>query len=200
MKTLVVYYSSYGHTETLANAIADGARQVKGNEVTVKRVPETLPEDVQKKMGMKTDRAHPVATIDELPDYDCLLIGTPTRFGRPPAQMAAFFDQAGGLWGKNALVGKVASVFASTATQHGGQELTLMSMIANMLHLGCVIVGLPYSAAGQMKLDEVTGGSPYGVTTIAGGKGDRVPSKNELELAQFQGKHAAEVAAKLAVR
>lgn len=199
MKTLVLYYSSYGHTETLADALAEGAKKVAGNQVAVKRVAETLPEDVRQKMHMKSDWKHEVISgPDELKDYDALIIGSPTRYGRPAAQMAAFLDQTGGLWGQNALVGKVASVFTSTATQHGGNELTMMSLIANMLHLGCVIVGLPYSAKGQMTLDEISGGSPYGVSTIAGGQGQRQPSTNELELARFQGEHVAKLAAKLA--
>ena len=198
MKTLVLYYSSYGHVETLAHAIADGARQLQGNDVAVKRMPETLPDDVQKQMHMKMDRKDPVATIAELPQYDCIIVGTPTRFGRLPAQAAAFWDQAGSLWMQNALVGKVASTFTATATQHGGNELTLMSMITTLLHLGLVIVGLPYAAKGQMTLDEISGGSPYGVSTIAGGQGQRQPSANELEMARYQGKHTSEIAAKVA--
>lgn len=199
MKTLVLYYSSYGHTETIADALAEGAKKVAGNTVDIKRVPETLPEEVREKMHFKKDWKHEViGGADELKSYDALIIGTPTRYGRPAAQMAAFLDQTGGLWSQNALVGKVASTFTSTATQHGGNELTLISMIANLMHLGCVIVGLPYSAKGQMTIDELSGGSPYGVSTIAGGQGQRQPSKNELELARFQGEHVATIASKLA--
>jgi NAD(P)H dehydrogenase (quinone) len=197
-KVLVLYYSTYGHIETMAKAVAEGARGVDGVEVTVKRVPELMPEDVAKKAGVKLDQAAPVAKPEELADYDAIIIGTPTRFGNMAAQMRNFLDQTGGLWAKGALVGKVGSVFASTATQHGGQETTLISTIVTLLHQGLVIVGLPYSCQEQMTLDEIAGGSPYGATTIAGADGSRQPSDKELTMARFQGRHVAEIAAKLA--
>jgi NAD(P)H dehydrogenase (quinone) len=196
-KILVLYYSSYGHIETMAQAVAEGARSA-GAEVVIKRVPELVPETVAKAAHFKVDQAAPVATVDELPDYDAIVFGVPTRFGNMAAQMKNFLDQTGGLWFAGKLVGKVGSVFASTATQHGGQESTILSTHTVLLHQGMVIVGLPYTWAGQMKLDEVTGGSPYGATTIAGADGSRQPSANELEGARFQGKHVAEIAAKLA--
>ena len=196
-KVLVVYYSSYGHVETMANAVAEGAREA-GAEVSLKRVPELVPDEVAASSGFKQDQAAPIASPKELADYDAVIFGTPTRFGNMSAQMRNFLDQTGGLWFTNALVGKVGSVFVSTATQHGGQESTLLSFHTTLLHHGMVVVGLPYTAAGQMRLDEITGGSPYGATTIAGGQGERQPSANELELARFQGKHVAEIAAKLA--
>jgi NAD(P)H dehydrogenase (quinone) len=196
-KILVLYYSTYGHIETMAGAIADGARSVAGTEVTIKRVPELMPEDVARKAGVKLDQAAPVAAPAELADYDAVIFGTPTRFGNMASQMRNFLDQTGGLWAKGSLIGKVGSVFASTATQHGGQESTLLSFHTTLLHQGMVIVGLPYSAAGQTRMDEITGGSPYGATTIAGGDGSRQPSENELELARFQGRHVAEITAKL---
>ena len=195
-KVLVLYYSSYGHLETMANAVAEGARSA-GAKVDVKRVPETVPAEVAKAAYFKLDQAAPVATIDELANYDAIIVGAPTRFGRMPSQMGAFLDQAGGLWARGALNGKVGGAFTSTATQHGGQEVTLFSMITNMLHFGMVVVGLPYSFAGQMTLDEVVGGSPYGATTIAGGQGQRQPSAIELDGARFQGKLIAETANKL---
>ncbi|MDH3231392.1 MAG: NAD(P)H:quinone oxidoreductase [Alphaproteobacteria bacterium] len=197
-KVLVLYYSSYGHIETMAAAVAEGAKSVEGVEVTVKRVPELVPDDVARSSGIKLDQAAPVATPDELGDYDAIIFGTPTRFGNMAAQMRNFLDQTGGLWMKGALIGKVGSVFVCTATQHGGQETTITSFHTTLLHQGMVIVGLPYSAQGQMGVDEVTGGSPYGATTIAGGDGARQPSENELELARFQGRHVAEIASKLA--
>lgn len=196
-KVLVLYYSSYGHIETMAQAVAEGARS-GGAEVVIKRVPELVPEAVAKASHFKVDQAAPVATVDELPDYDAIIFGVPTRFGNMAAQMKNFLDQTGGLWFAGKLVGKVGSVFASTATQHGGQESTILSTHTVLLHQGMVIVGLPYTWAGQMKLDEITGGSPYGATTIAGSDGSRQPSANELEGARFQGKHVAEIAAKLA--
>ena len=195
-KVLVLYYSSYGHLETMAQAIAEGAR-AGGATVDVKRVPETVPLEVAKSAHFKLDQAAPVATVEELVNYDAIIIGAPTRFGRMPAQMAAFLDQAGGLWASGALHGKVGAAFTSTATQHGGQEVTLFSIITNLLHFGMVIVGLPYSHQGQMTLDEVVGGSPYGATTIAGGQGQRQPSAIELEGARHQGKLVAETANKL---
>ncbi|MGD9744423.1 MAG: NAD(P)H:quinone oxidoreductase [Dongiaceae bacterium] len=199
-KILVLYYSSYGHIETMAEAIAEGARGVTGAEVTIKRVPEIVPEALAKKSGFKLDQKAPIATVDELPDYDAIIFGTPTRFGNMAAQMRNFLDQTGGLWGKGALIGKVGSVFASTATQHGGQETTITSFHSTLLHQGMVIVGLPYSAPGLVVMDEVTGGTPYGATTLAGPDGSRKPSPNELELARFQGRHVAEIAAKLAAK
>jgi len=195
-KVLVLYYSSYGHVETMAQAVAEGARSA-GAEVAVKRVPELVPEALAKSSHFKLDQAAPVATVDELPDYDAIILGVPTRFGNMAAQMKNFLDQTGGLWFAGKLVGKVGSVFTSTATQHGGQESTILSTHTVLLHQGMIIVGLPYAWQGQMKLDEVSGGSPYGASTIAGPDGSRQPSANELEGARFQGKHVAEIAAKL---
>jgi NAD(P)H dehydrogenase (quinone) len=195
-KVLVLYYSSYGHVETLANAMAEGARAT-GAAVAVKRVPETAPLEVAKAAYFKLDQSAPIATIDELVDYDAIIVGCPTRFGRMPSQMASFLDQAGGLWMRGALHGKVGGAFTSTATQHGGQEVTLFSIITNLLHFGMTIVGLPYSHQGMMTLDEIVGGSPYGATTIAGGTGQRQPSEIELAGAQHQGKLIAETAQKL---
>ena len=197
-KILVLYYSTYGHVEMMAEAVAEGARSVAGAAVTVKRVPELMPLEVARKAGVKLDQAAAIATPAELADYDAILIGTPTRYGRMASQMANFLDQTGSLWASNLLVGKVGSAFTSTASQHGGQEITLFSIITNLLHFGMVVVGLPYTAPAQLRLDEVTGGSPYGATTIAGSTGERQPSENELELARFQGRHVAEVARKLA--
>jgi NAD(P)H dehydrogenase (quinone) len=197
-KVLVLYYSSYGHVETMADAVAEGARSVAGTQVDIKRVPELVPDDVARKSGLKTDQAAPLAEPDDLVEYDAIIFGTPTRFGNMAAQMRNFLDRTGGLWAKGKLIGKVGSVFVSTATQHGGQETTLTSFHTTLLHHGMVIVGLPYSAAGQMTLDEISGGSPYGATTIAGSDGSRQPSKNELDLARFQGRHVAEIAARLA--
>jgi len=195
-KILVLYYSTYGHIEQMANAVAEGARAA-GATVDVKRVPETVPEEVARKAHFKLDQAAPVATVNELPDYDAIIIGAPTRYGRMPSQMAAFLDQTGGLWARGALHGKVGAAFTSTATQHGGQETTLFSIITNLLHFGMTVVGLPYSYAPQMTLDEIVGGSPYGATTIAGGDGSRQPSENELTGARYQGRKIAETAIKL---
>jgi NAD(P)H dehydrogenase (quinone) len=195
-KVLVLYYSSYGHIETMAQAVADGARST-GAAVDIKRVPETAPLEIAKAAHFKLDQAAPIATIDELANYDAIIVGTPTRFGRMPSQMASFLDQAGGLWMRGALNGKVGGAFTSTATQHGGQEVTLFSVITNLMHFGMIIVGLPYSYQGQMTLDEIVGGSPYGATTIAGGQGQRQPSTIELSGASFQGKLIAETANKL---
>jgi NAD(P)H dehydrogenase (quinone) len=195
-RVLVLYYSMYGHVERMAEAMAEGARSA-GAEVALKRVAELVPREVLEKSGAKLNQAAPEASPQELDQYDAIIIGCPTRYGRMPAQMAQFWDQTGGLWAKGALIGKVGSAFSSTASQHGGQETTLMSIYTMLFHQGMVLVGLPYSAAGLTRLDEVTGGTPYGVTTIAGGQGQRQPSANELELARFQGKHVAEVAAKL---
>ena len=197
-KVLILYYSSYGQTAQMAKAIAQGAEKA-GASVDVKRVPETVPEDVVETAGYHHDQGDAVASVDELPGYDAIIVGSPTRYGRISAQMAAFLDQTGGLWQKGALVGNVGGAFTSTATQHGGQETTLFSIITNLLHLGMTIVGLPYSFKGQMTLDEITGCSPYGASTIAGGDGSRQPSDNELEGARHQGKLIAEAAAKLSV-
>jgi NAD(P)H dehydrogenase (quinone) len=196
-KVLVLFYSAYGHIEQMADAIAEGAREA-GAVVDCKRVPELVPEEVARNSGMKMDEhhVHPIAQIDDLEHYDAIVIGTGTRFGRMSGQMANFLDQAGGLWFKGALNGKVGSAFTCTAAQHGGQETTLFAIITNLLHFGCVVVGLPYSFAGQMRMDEITGGSPYGATTIAG-RGDRQPSVSELEGARFQGRLVAETAKKL---
>ena len=198
-KVLVLYYSMYGHIETMANAVAEGARGVAGTHVDVMRVPETMPEDVAKGAGAKLDQVAPVAKVDDLPEYDAIIFGVPTRFGNMPGQMRTFLDQTGGLWAKGALIGKIGSVFASTGTQHGGQETTITSTHTTLLHHGMVIVGVPYSCAGLTNMDEITGGSPYGATTLAGADGSRQPSQNELDIAKFQGKHVAELAAKLAV-
>jgi NAD(P)H dehydrogenase (quinone) len=195
-KVLVLYYSAYGHIEAMAKAVAEGAREA-GASVDIRRVPELVPPDVAKASYYKLDQEAPVATIDELANYDAIVIGTGTRFGRMASQMANFLDQAGGLWMKGALHGKVGGAFTSTATQHGGQETTLFSIVTNLLHFGMVIVGLNYGFGRQMKLDEVTGGSPYGATTIAGGDGSRKPTANELEGARYQGRVIAETAKKL---
>jgi NAD(P)H dehydrogenase (quinone) len=195
-KVLVLYYSSYGHIETMAKAVAEGAREA-GATVDIKRVPETVPEAIAKGAHFKLDQEAPVASIADLADYDAIIVGTGTRFGRMSSQLAAFLDQAGGLWARGALHGKVGGAFTSTATQHGGQETTLFSIITNLLHFGMVIVGMDYGHAGQMTLDEVTGGSPYGATTIAGGDGSRQPSENELVGARYQGRKVAETALKL---
>jgi len=196
-KVLVLYYSSYGHIETMAGAVAEGARGA-GATVDIKRVPELVPEAVAKASHFKLEQAAPVATVDDLPNYDAIILGVPTRFGNMAAQMKNFLDQTGGLWFTGKLVGKVGSVFTSTATQHGGQESTILSTHTVLLHHGMVIVGLPYAWQGQMKVDEITGGSPYGASTIAGGDGSRKPSANELDGARWQGKHVAQIAAKLA--
>ncbi|HEX2891528.1 NAD(P)H:quinone oxidoreductase [Vineibacter terrae] len=195
-KVLVLYYSTYGHIETMAQAVADGARQA-GATVDVKRVPETAPLEVAKAAHFKLDQAAPIAKVEDLANYDAIIIGTGTRFGRVSSQMASFLDQAGGLWARGALNGKVGGAFTSSATQHGGQETTLFSLITNLLHFGMVVVGLPYSFQGQMRLDEVTGGSPYGATTIAGGDGSRQPSENELAGARHQGELIAKTAQRL---
>lgn len=195
-KVLVLYYSSYGHVETMANAVAEGARAT-GATVDIKRVPETAPEEVARAAHFKLDQAAPVAVIGDLANYDAIIVGTGTRFGRISSQMAAFLDQAGGLWASGALNGKVGAAFTSTASQHGGQETTLFSIITNLLHFGMTIVGLPYSFQGQMRLDEVTGGSPYGATTLSAGDGSRQPSENELDGARHQGELVAKTAAKL---
>lgn len=199
-KVLVLYYSMYGHIEVMAQAVAEGVREVEGVEVAVRRVPETIPEDQARVIGVKLDQPAPIATVKELADYDAIIFGTPTRFGNMTAQMRNFLDQTGGLWMKGGLIGKVGSVFTSSATQHGGQESTLLSFHTTLLHHGMVIVGVPYSCADQMRTDEITGGSPYGASTITGGDGKRMPSANELGIARYQGKHVAEIAKRLAAR
>ena len=195
-KVLVLYYSAYGHVEAMANAVAEGARQA-GAHVDIKRVPELVPEEIARKSHYKFDQVAPIAKVDDLAAYDAIVIGAGTRFGRLPSQMANFLDQAGGLWARGALHGKVGGAFSSSATQHGGQETTLFSIITNLLHFGMVVVGLDYGHVGQMTLDEITGGSPYGATTIAGGDGSRLPTANELEGARYQGRKIAETAIKL---
>jgi NAD(P)H dehydrogenase (quinone) len=195
-KVLVLYYSAYGHIEKMAEAVAEGAR-LAGAHVDIKRVPELVPDDVAKASYYKLDQKAPVAKIEDLANYDAVIVGTGTRFGRMASQMANFLDQAGGLWAKGALHGKVGGAFTSSATQHGGQETTLFSIITNLLHFGMVVVGLDYGHAGQMTLDEITGGSPYGATTITGGTGARQPTENELQGARYQGRKIAETAAKL---
>jgi NAD(P)H dehydrogenase (quinone) len=201
MKALVVFYSTYGHIYQMAEAVAEGVKQVNGAEVELRRVPETLPDGVLEQMGavdaQKAFSHIPVCTVDELAAADAVIFGTPTRFGNMCGQMRQFLDATGQLWANGSLVGKVGSVFASSATQHGGQESTILSFHTSLLHHGFVIVGLPYAFQGQMRIDEVSGGSPYGATTIAGGDGSRMPSENELEAARFQGKHVAEIASKL---
>lgn len=199
-KVLVLYYSTYGHIETMAAAVAEGARAA-GASVAVKRVPEIVPVAVATEAGYKLDQDAPIATIAELPSYDAIIIGTPTRFGNMAAQMKNFLDQAGGLWYEDALVGRIGSVFTSSGSQHGGQETTITATHTVLLHLGMVIAGLPYSFKGQTRMDEITGGSPYGATTLAddGKGGDRQPSANELDGARFQGRHVAELAAALTV-
>jgi NAD(P)H dehydrogenase (quinone) len=197
-KVLVLYYSSYGHIEAMAAAVAEGAASVPGTEVTVKRVPELVPEAVAEASGMKTDQRAPIATPDELAEYDAIVFGTPTRFGNMAAQMRNFLDQTGGLWFTRKLVGKVGSVFVSTASQHGGQETTITSFHTTLLHHGMVIVGLPYTFEGNSEMGEISGGTPYGASTLAGNDGSRMPSDNELAGARFQGAHVAAIAAKLA--
>ncbi len=197
-KILVLYYSSYGHVETMAEAVAEGARGIAGTEVTIKRVPELVPEEVARGAGMRLTQDAPLAEPKELADYDAIIFGTPTRFGNMAAQMRNFLDQTGGLWMSGALIGKVGSVFTSTSTQHGGQETTITSFHTTLLHLGMVIVGVPYSCQGLSNMDEITGGTPYGASTLAGNDGSRRPSENELAIARFQGRHVAEIASKLA--
>ena len=201
MKVLVVFYSTYGHVYKMAEAIVEGAKTVAGAEVEIRRVPETLPQEVLEKMGaveaQKAFSQIPVCTVDELAQADAIIFGTPTRFGNMCGQMRQFLDATGQLWANGSLVGKVGSVFTSTATQHGGQESTILTFHVTLLHHGFIVVGLPYAFQGQMRLDEITGGSPYGASTIAGGDGSRMPSENELEAARFQGKHVATIAAKL---
>lgn len=195
-KILVLYYSMYGHIETMAEAVAEGARSSQGTSVTIRRVPDLLSEEVARKAGAKLDQAAPLATVDELPDYDAIIFGTPTRFGNMCAQMRSFLDQTGSLWQKGSLIGKVGSVFTSTATQHGGQETTITSFHTTLLHHGMIIVGVPYSCQQIGNMSEITGGSPYGAGTLADSDGSRHPSENELKIARFQGQHVAEIAKK----
>jgi NAD(P)H dehydrogenase (quinone) len=203
MKVLIVFYSTYGHVYKMAEAAAEGAKTVAGAEVEIRRVPETLPHEVLEKMGaidpQRTFSRIPECTVDDLAEADGVIFGTPTRFGNMCGQMRQFLDATGQLWADGSLVGKVGSVFTSTATQHGGQESTILTFHVTLLHHGFVVVGLPYAFQGQMRMDEITGGSPYGASTIAGGDGSRMPSENELEAARFQGKHVAEIASKLTV-
>lgn len=196
-KILVLYYSMYGHIEIMANAIAEGARSVENAEVAVKRVPELMSEEVARRVGAKLDQPAPIATVDELPNYDAIIFGTPTRFGNMCAQMRNFLDQTGRLWLSGGLIGKVGSVFTSTGTQHGGQETTITSFHTTLLHHGMIIVGVPYSCQEIMNMSEITGGSPYGASTLAGGDGKRQPSENEIKIARFQGTHVAEVTGRL---
>lgn len=198
-KVLVLYYSSWGHIEQMAYAAAEGAREA-GAEVVVKRVPELVPTEIAQAAHYKTDQKAPIATVEELPEYDAIIIGTPTRYGTMTAQMKNFLDQTGGLWAQGKLIGKVGSVFTSTATQHGGQEATILTTLPVLLHHGMVVVGLPYSFQGQMGVDQIRGGSPYGASTVAGGDGSRQPSEIDLDGARFQGKHVAQIAAKLAAK
>jgi NAD(P)H dehydrogenase (quinone) len=197
-KILVLYYSMYGHIETLANAVADGARGIAGSSGDIKRVPELMTEDVARRVGAKIDQAAPVATVDDLAGYDAIIFGTPTRFGNMCAQMRNFLDQTGRLWMAGGLIGKIGSVFTSTGTQHGGQETTISSFHNTLLHHGMIIVGVPYSCQELTNMSEITGGSPYGAGTLAGGDGKRQPSENELAIARFQGAHVARIALKLA--
>ncbi len=196
-KILVLYYSMYGHVETMANAVAEGVRGVEGIEVTIKRVPDLIPEDAARKAGAKLDQAAPLATVDELPTYDAIIFGTPTRFGNMCSQMRNFLDRTTKLWLTGALIGKVGSVFVSTASQHGGQETTITSFYNTLLHHGMLIVGTPYSCPALLNMNEITGGSPYGAGTLAGADGSRQPSENELTIARFQGEHVARIVKKL---
>ena len=196
-RILVLYHSTYGHIEAMAEAVAEGARSVDGSVVDIRRVPELVPEELARQSGYKLDQAAPIAKIEDLADYDAVIVGAGTRYGTASAQMRQFWDQTGGLWMKGGLVGKVGSAFTSTATQHGGQETTLIGLIQTLLHHGMLIAGLPYAWAGQQRMDEITGGSPYGATTITGGDGSRMPSENELEGARWQGRYVAETAKKL---
>ncbi len=197
-KVLVLYYSMYGHIEVMANAIAEGAAKVPDTEVTIKRVPELMPEEAARNAGVKLDQSAEIASPEELADYDAIIFGTPTRFGNMTAQMRNFLDQTGGLWFEGKLIGKVGSVFTSTASQHGGQETTITSFHTTLLHHGMVVVGVPYSIPQLTSMEGITGGSPYGASTITGGDGSRMPSDDELEIARFQGEHVAKIAAKLA--
>lgn len=196
-KVLVLYHSTYGHIEKMAEAVAEGARSVSGTEVDIRRVVETVPEELAIKSGYKLDQAAPIANVNELENYDAIIVGAGTRFGTAAAQMRNFWDQTGGVWFQGKLVGKVGGAFTSSATQHGGNETTLIGLIQTLMHHGMVVAGLPYAFQGQMRLDEITGGSPYGATTIAGGDGSRQPSDNELAGARHQGEYIAQLAGKL---
>ena len=196
-KILILYYSMYGHIEIMANAVAEGVRSIENAEAVVKRVPELMSEEAARRVGAKLDQVAPIATVDELPTYDAIIFGTPTRFGNMCAQMRNFLDQTGRLWLDGGLIGKVGSVFASTGTQHGGQETTITSFHTTLLHHGMIIVGVPYSCQEIMNMSEITGGSPYGASTLAGSDGKRLPSDNEIKIARFQGAHVAQVASKL---
>ncbi|TRX02889.1 NAD(P)H:quinone oxidoreductase [Candidatus Methylobacter oryzae] len=197
-KILIVYYSMYGHIETMAKAVAEGVRSVEGTDVIIKRVPELVPEEIARKAGAKLDQEAPIATVDELPDYDAIIFGSPTRFGNMCAQMRNFLDRTGKLWVNGNLIGKVGSVFTSTATQHGGHETTITSFHSTLLHHGMIIVGVPYSCQEILNMNEITGGSPYGAGTLAGADNKRTPSENELKIARFQGTHVARIANKQA--
>ena len=199
-KVLILYYSMFGHIEIMAQALAEGVREVEGVDAVIKRVPETLPEGQALAMGVKLDQPAPIATVEELPDYDAIIFGTPTRFGNMTAQMRSFLDHTGKLWTNGRLIGKVGSVFTSSATQHGGQESTILSFHTTLLHHGMVIVGVPYSCTDQMRTDEITGGSPYGAGTITGADGKRMPTANELGIARFQGRHVAVIAKRQSAR
>lgn len=199
-KVLILYYSMYGHIERMAEAVADGARMVEGVEVAIKRVPEIIPEDRARAMGVKLEQKALIATTDELAGYDAIIFGTPTRFGNMTAQMRNFLDQTGKLWMEGVLIGKVASVFTSTGTQHGGQETTITSFHTTLLHHGMIIAGVPYSCKGLTVMTEISGGSPYGSSTMAGGDGKRMPSENELDIARFQGKHVTQITKRLAAQ
>ncbi|HNO74314.1 MAG TPA: NAD(P)H:quinone oxidoreductase [Nitrosomonas mobilis] len=196
-KILILYYSMYGHIEIMANAVAEGVRSIENAEAVVKRVPELMSEEAARRVGAKLDQVAPIATVDELPTYDAIIFGTPTRFGNMCAQMRNFLDQTGRLWLDGGLIGKVGSVFTSTGTQHGGQETTITSFHTTLLHHGMIIVGVPYSCQEIMNMSEITGGSPYGASTLAGGDGKRLPSDNEIKIACFQGAHVAQVASRL---
>lgn len=199
-KVLVLYYSMYGHIERMAEAVAEGVRRVDGVEAVIKRVPEIIHDDIARSMGVKLDQKAAIATTEELANYDAIIFGTPTRFGNMTAQMRSFLDQTGKLWMDGSLIGKVASVFTSTGTQHGGQETTITSFHSTLLHHGMVIVGVPYSCTGLSIMNEITGGSPYGAATLAGADGKRMPSENELDIARFQGKHVAQIAKRMALK
>ncbi len=196
-RILILYYSMYGHTEILSKAVAEGAISVNGTEVTIKRVPELMSEEMARKAGAKINQSADIAQVDELPNYDAIIFGTPTRFGNMSAQMRNFLDQTGGLWFRGALIGKIASVFTSTATQHGGHETTISSFHTTLLHHGMIIVGVPYSCKELLEVNEVSGGSPYGAGTLAGSDGSRLPSEKELAIARFQGAYVARIANKL---
>ncbi len=202
MKILVLFYSAYGHIYKMAEAVAEGARQVEGAEVTIKQVPETLPMELREKIGVaeaQKEFAHiPVATVEELVDYDAIIFGAPTRYGMIASQMKAFLDGTGAIWSSGGLVDKIGSVFTSTGTQHGGQEATILSLHTVLLHHGMIIAGLPYTFEGQSRMDEITGGSPYGASTIAAGDGSRYPSENELDGARYQGRRVAQLAKRMA--